>query len=644
MKANEISLPRVLFFALLFLLFFQTLADFVEAVYAFGLMSTGIPPQIVSVLLLLSPFLLLFFPQRPSTRSLYALLFAFLLARALIPLMNTYGRMLTAGIGIAAWGILFPVLFTTARGSEEGQEMALGLMLAVPLSALLRTVGLGLDVSTVGWGQVVGWGFVFLAALLGPYALQGRGTRGTNAMAPSIWADAIGVVSVFALLYFVFTAPHVLARWTGVDYRWIVLGYAAGWIGMVTFLGRRGMSFPFEGTLLFLFALALAWTAKVHQPVFPTQPDAYPLAEPIPSATHAVPLALTLLLYPILFFSANHFFQRLTTFRPSPRRAGVIFGFAFLYLLVLIFGHVFTTVYDYIPVVGPFFRNRFWQIHLVVGGVLWVAFLLQRNSVPQSRVPRLVLVGGIGILVLTIGTAFWLTPRPHPPAEVPNRITVMAYNIQQGYSKDGQRNFAGQLRVIRGVQPDILGLAETDDARIANGNADVVRYLAYHLNMYAYYGPKTPTGTFGIALLSRYPIRSPRTWFLYSEGEQVAAIEADVIVGGQVYHVFVTHLGNGGPMIQLEQLLSLVDARDRTIVMGDFNFQPNTIQYKRALEFLVDTWTARWPNWVNDRGCGPVDKIDHIFVSPDLQVLDADYLIGPASDHPAVTATLSNHP
>ena len=134
----------------------------------------------------------------------------------------------------------------------------------------------------------------------------------------------------------------------------------------------------------------------------------------------------------------------------------------------------------------------------------------------------------------------------------------MTYNIQQGFDAEGNKNLEGQLAVIRTVNPDILGLQESDTARVANGNVDAVRYFADNLNMYSYYGPTTTTGTFGIALLSKYPIQNPTTFFMYSTGEQTATIHAEISKGGKTYQVFVTHLGNDGPMFQVEDLLTRI--------------------------------------------------------------------------------------
>ncbi|MBK6433255.1 endonuclease/exonuclease/phosphatase family protein [Candidatus Amarolinea dominans] len=160
------------------------------------------------------------------------------------------------------------------------------------------------------------------------------------------------------------------------------------------------------------------------------------------------------------------------------------------------------------------------------------------------------------------------------------------------------------------------------------------------LGMYAYYGPKTVAGTFGIALLSRFPIENPRTYYLFSEGEQVAVIAAQITVGDRTFEVFVNHLGNGGPLIQQQQLLELMAGRTNVIALGDFNFRPDSEQYRLTTQQLADSWTLRWPAWRDDQGQQPQRKIDHIFVSAGTDVRQARFIPSPASDHPAVTATI----
>ncbi|HOU25249.1 MAG TPA: endonuclease/exonuclease/phosphatase family protein, partial [Anaerolineae bacterium] len=229
---------------------------------------------------------------------------------------------------------------------------------------------------------------------------------------------------------------------------------------------------------------------------------------------------------------------------------------------------------------------------------------------------------------------------PSATASAPSQLTVFTYNIQQGYDAAGRRNYEGQLAVARQIQPDIIGLQECDAARIANGNQDVVRYWADQLDYYSYYGPTTVAGTFGIALLSRYPIHNPRIFFMFSTGEQTACIEAQITVGNRTFTVFVTHLGNGGPLVQQLEVLQEVQGKENVILMGDFNFRPDTPQYRSTLALLEDAWVLRWPEGNTTQGVDYARTIDHIFVSPGTRVTDSRYLPGPASDHPALMAVI----
>jgi endonuclease/exonuclease/phosphatase family metal-dependent hydrolase len=234
-------------------------------------------------------------------------------------------------------------------------------------------------------------------------------------------------------------------------------------------------------------------------------------------------------------------------------------------------------------------------------------------------------------VVAFIGAVMLSSARARTPT-APTSLRVLTYNIQQGYDANGQLNYRGQLELLKNLQPDIIGLQETDTNRIAGGNSDLVRYFASNLHYYSYYGPKTVAGTFGIALLSRYPIENPRTVYLYSEGEQTAAIIAQI----NGFKVVVTHLGNDGPIVQQQQLLQAIDGLPSALVMGDFNFAPDTEQYRLTRTKLDDAWLLAWPQSGTAEGGDVYTEIDHLFVSPGTTVNAATYLTTPDSDHPVL--------
>jgi len=135
-------------------------------------------------------------------------------------------------------------------------------------------------------------------------------------------------------------------------------------------------------------------------------------------------------------------------------------------------------------------------------------------------------------------------------------------------------------------------------------------------------------------------LENPRTFYMYSEGEQTATIHAQVTVNGRRFNVFVTHLGNGGPIVQQEAILEEVDGLENVIAMGDFNFRPDTDQYALTIQSLEDAWLLRWPSGTDDSGYNPSRRIDHVFLSPGTRVLEARFHTGPESDHPALMVVL----
>jgi hypothetical protein len=63
MNAKADARLSILLWGILFLFFAQLLTDFFEAIYAFGLLGTSLPVEMVSLFLLFSPLVLLLFQR-----------------------------------------------------------------------------------------------------------------------------------------------------------------------------------------------------------------------------------------------------------------------------------------------------------------------------------------------------------------------------------------------------------------------------------------------------------------------------------------------------------------------------------------------------------------------------------------------------
>jgi len=638
--------------SILLLVFFQLLTDFIHFIYAFGLMGTSIPPEIVSVLFLFTPLILLFKRKRFSRVVLLLLGLLVLLTRGIEPLLESKVRMLVSGLGVGGFLLFLPVLIGFQSDQKEGpswSSLVLSLIGVISFSTLFRSWGSGLDLSTKGSFQVLGWVYLLIGSYLLITTFRDQPLTADKRLKTGfghLTLQCVGFTSVLALVYFAFLAPNLMVRWTESSYFLITSLLALSWLAIAAILTfSPGILKRLKPAVVvvwnLIFTLALLGTILPFQMNFPLDPTFYPLSESSTAPWTLVPLILTLLLSPILAVDFGIFYQAIRDAKPTSRELGASFGLAALFLLVMIFAHVFTTVYDYIPVVGPFFRDKFWLIYLTLGVVLTVAAAGIPRKEGQFRTEQEA-ISPIWLWILTaaaIGSvlgSIFLTPNPRPVFDDPSTLKILTYNIQQGFSADGQWNPDGQLDLIRSFNPDIIGLQESDTNRIAGGNADLVRYFADQLNMYSYYGPKVVTGTFGIALLSKYPLVDPQTFYMMSTGEQTASITAKIQVGKEWYTILVTHLGNGGPIQQQKNLLREIEGKENLIAMGDFNFQPDTEQYQLTTDTIKDSWLDRWPEDVDDYGIRVENRIDHIFLSPKIPVIDARFWVGPESDHPAL--------
>ncbi len=640
----------VLFFWLLFLLFFQLVSEFIESIYTFGLLGVEIPPEIGMVVLFFSPLLLLALPRTAPAGWALGLAVAAggLRAAALLtaPTLTLILRGLGVGCLLAALPLLILHLRRWVGADGAALQMTGGLTAALAASILLRGLGLGNDVSLLRPGLGIGLALLLAAAawLLErepapgePAAPEKRDPK--NAPRVGVPVLALGWMAVLGVLYFAFVSPSVLARWAEADYRLVVLLLATA-LGVYAWRlasGRAAQAPPARlggWNWLFLFCGVLAIQISTL-PVFPKDPAAYPLYQGPANIWQQVPLYLLVLLSPVTLVDFQALTAELARRESSQRRLAGSFALAAFFFLIVVFAQVFTTVYDYMPVVGPWMRDRFWLAFVLPSAGMILPVLALREP-RRGRAVGLHPWALPAILALLVGAvlAAAFSGRFDPIPDQSAGLRVLTYNIQQGYDVDGNRAHEQQMQGIRDLAPDIIGLQETDTARFSGGNSDLVRVIAEGLGMHAYYGPRTVTGTFGIALLSRYPLENPRTFFMYSAGEQTAAIEADVSVDGVRYHILVTHLGNGGPVIQQEQILKQLAGKENVIAMGDFNFRPDTEQYALTTALLQDAYVlAGEPP---TEGLNPARRIDHMFVSPGTAVRSAEYLKLPLSDHPAL--------
>lgn len=662
----------VLVYSILFLFFLQLITDFIAGIYAYGVLAGKIPPEMAAMILFLSPFLLLFFRRGLSTTILIVFGELLLFSRAVeVFVPTTRGQLLVAGAGTGLFLFLFPaLLWDRGRKSDNraGPLMAAGLLLAVASSILLRSLGSTMDLSNVGMFRAIAWLLAVVAAVLIPtvfrHETQIEGAT-TSENQGDGWVKTImlgiGIFSVFTLLYFAFTSPIVISRWTEVNYS---LVFSVATVALMLFAwllaSRRNMLAGLTRKVALaataVFAIALTLTLWVHQVNLPMEQTLYPIADPEVSSFWIISLLIMLAIFPILFLDFSLLVEEVILSRPTLRKLGLGFGLASLIMLLLVLSNVFTSVWAYIdPFLEPFFRYKYWFYHFIAAILLAFSILAVSNKaaeiaseVAQKRIGRgfAVLVTAIGLFALVV--AFRLSPTSEPPSRETERLKVVGYNIHQGYDINGQGSHQAQCALLDLIDADIIGLSESDTARIAGGNFDAPRYLAECLHMDSYVGPKTGAGTFGYALLSKYPVKENETVHLFSgpgfsgvgdpekisEGDQVAVIKSQVSAGGQTFNIFVNHFDSNPPREQPEGFVKLVKGLDHVIAIGDYNCQPDTECFAIITETLVHC-AAFGDDPDVARG-----QVDHIFISPDLQCQNFIYVENSASDHPVVVAEI----
>lgn len=287
------------------------------------------------------------------------------------------GKLIAAGIGVGSWLVLFPAwLWTATRAASLADDqntpavaLALGLTLGLGLSILLRTAGAGFDISTYGGTQIIGcaivaaggWG---LWRLVRPAGALSVAIDSPRPRFGKVLGLSVGLISALTFIYFALMSPNVIARWTGVAYPFVVSGLAlalGAWGWVLIAHPHRLLRLPPAIVLLWnvVFVLALALTLRAHQIDFPADASAYPLAEPVAPLWGCLALWALLLSCPVVILDFALCLRELLAIRPTLPQLGGGFALGALWLLALILAQVFTTVYDYIPVIGPWFRDRF---------------------------------------------------------------------------------------------------------------------------------------------------------------------------------------------------------------------------------------------------------------------------------------------
>ncbi|MER5947574.1 endonuclease/exonuclease/phosphatase family protein [Streptomyces sp. NPDC001904] len=251
----------------------------------------------------------------------------------------------------------------------------------------------------------------------------------------------------------------------------------------------------------------------------------------------------------------------------------------------------------------------------------------------------------VSLAVLSLlGAAPAAAAGQHGPPPVPLRIAT--YNIHAGAGADNVFDLDRQAAALRALHADVIGLQEVDVHWGARSqDRDVARELADRLGMRVSFAPiysldpvtsGEPRREFGVAVLSRYPIRSAVnheiTRLSTQDPNPVPAPapgfgEVTLKVRGVPVQVFVTHLDyRADPSVRVAQVADTrrIMAAERSalrgarqVLLGDFNAAPDAPELAPLWTELRDAGPVGGVTFPADV---PVKRIDYVAVGSGIDV------------------------
>jgi endonuclease/exonuclease/phosphatase family metal-dependent hydrolase len=537
---------------------------------------------------------------------------------------------------ISLFGLFLPAYFAEHHHAHTPRRvrgyLVAGFALGLAYDMAIRALGSSLDVSLAsGWLPAQ----LLLSAAAITAAFYGRAptlsTDQSSDLPPlSAWAGALmlsGFGALIFLEYNLFMHASTVSRWLNVDYDLIaILLPSATVIGLLIPRFKGFQSLPaaiVQNVVILASVAAFLWT------------DGWPSAFLVLVAQVCLVLDLRLLFQVV----ASHGFQRQTsTIVGIALSLSLFLHFLLTLMVTLTFAYAYTL---------DAFRGLEPLPFLVGALILGIAacagaYTTRTTQLPPPEVPWMKQsFGALPVILALVG--FVLQPIVNPQPTDHRALKVMTYNLHQCFGMDNKLDVREVADTIRQADPDIVGFQEADGGRVPSLSVDQVLWLSRNLNMYSVYGPSWGN-TYGVALLSKYPILSHQRHLLVSHEQQRACLEARIDIGGRTLTFFSVHLGLNPEERhrQLDELLvHTAQAPSPKVLVGDFNSHPDSREIERVLEQFEHSFAvAGTGDGYTSPPDSPMETIDYIFVSPDIEVLSAEVIASMASDHLPVAAEI----
>ncbi|MCR5881007.1 endonuclease/exonuclease/phosphatase family protein [Phenylobacterium sp. J367] len=241
---------------------------------------------------------------------------------------------------------------------------------------------------------------------------------------------------------------------------------------------------------------------------------------------------------------------------------------------------------------------------------------------------------------------------------------IVTYNVHRCVGNDRRLDVPRIADVLATLEPDIVALQELDVGRARTNNVDQAHEIADRLRMASHFHPalKVEEELYGDAILTAYPETLIQTGPLpghprLPQLEPRGALWVEVEIEDRPVQIINTHLG----LVPKEQQIQAAflaghgwlehpRCKGPRILLGDFNATATSVVYRTLSARLEParrlapkkTPTATFPSPL------PVLRIDHIFVSREIEVRDVFVPFDPAwrvaSDHLPLVMDFSVRP
>ena len=239
-------------------------------------------------------------------------------------------------------------------------------------------------------------------------------------------------------------------------------------------------------------------------------------------------------------------------------------------------------------------------------------------------------------------------------------LRVMTYNVHSCVGMDGKIDAERIARVIARARPDVVALQELDVGRARTFGLDQAHLIARYLKMEFHFHPAihVEEERYGDAILTHLPHRLVKAGPLPGLAgkprlEPRGAVWLAIDLHGREVQVINTHLGldQRERAAQVDALLGSgwlghEQCREPVILCGDFNALPSSPVCRRLGGLLEDVQTRaqRHRPQATFSSRLPTLRIDHIFISPGLEVAAIEVpnsaLARVASDHLPLVAEI----